>query len=89
MLANSVKIDRVMHRATPVVAASRRGADACGQQNAPGPGLQWDLVEAVAGVFPQADYTCGIESAWTAPVYQAPSAEVSTAEPGSSANTLA
>src|SRR5215470_9989396 len=40
-----------------------------------GPGLQRDLVEAVAGVFPQADYTCGIVSAWTAPVHQAPSAE--------------
>src|SRR5262249_1796213 len=52
-----------------------RRADACGQQNALGPGLQRDLVEAVARVFPQADHTCGIASAWTAPVYQAPSAE--------------
>src|SRR5580698_6838547 len=75
MLADSVEVDRVPHRATPVVAAPLRGADACGQQNALGPGLQRDLVEAVAGVFPQADYTRGIESAWTAPVYQAPGAE--------------
>lgn len=71
MLANSVEVDRVLHRATPVVAAPLRGADACGQQNALGPGLQRDLVEAVAGVFPQADYTCGIVSARTAPVYHA------------------
>ena len=66
-----------------------RGADACGQQNALGPGLQRDLAEAVAGVFPQADYMRGIESAGTAPVYQAQALRVSTAEPGSSANTLA
>src|SRR5215468_844073 len=75
MLANSVEIDRVLHRATPVVAVPLRGADACGQQNALGPGLQRDLIEAVPGVFPQADYTCGIVSARAAPVYQAPSAE--------------
>src|SRR6201999_77847 len=75
MLANSVEVDRVLHRATPVVAASGRGADARGQQNALGPGLQGDLAEAVAGVFPQADYPCGIVSARTAPVYHAPSAE--------------
>src|ERR1700740_3340372 len=75
MLANSVEVDRVRHGATPVVAAPMRGADACGQQNALGPGLQGDLAEAVAGVFPEADYMCGIESAWTAPVYQAPGAE--------------
>src|SRR4029077_15638882 len=75
MLANSVEVDRVPHRATPVVAAPLRGADACGQQNALGPRLQRDLVEAVAGVFPQADYMCGIASAWTAPVYHAPCAE--------------
>src|SRR5262249_61025413 len=75
MLANSVEVDRVLHRATPVVAAPLRGADACGQQNALGPGLQRDLVEAVAGVLPQADYTCGTVSAWTAPVHQAPGAE--------------
>src|SRR5262250_1020964 len=75
MLADSVEVDRVLHRATPVVAAPLRGADACGQQNALGPGLQRDLIEAVAGVFPQADYTCGIVSAGTAPVYQAPGAE--------------
>src|SRR5689334_24742916 len=75
MLANSVEVNCVQRRATPVVTAPLRGADACGQQNALGPGLQRDLVEALAGVFPQADYVCGIESAWTAPVYQAPSAE--------------
>src|SRR5215467_15212537 len=75
MLANGVEVDRVLHRATPVVAVPLRGADACGQQNALGPGLQRDLSEAGAGVFPQADYTCGIVSARTAPVYQAPSAE--------------
>src|SRR5580704_9902445 len=75
MLANSVEVDRVLHRATPVVAAPRRGAYACGQQNALGPGLQRDLVEAVAGVFPQADYACGIASAWTAPLDHAPGAE--------------
>src|SRR5215469_16142254 len=75
MLANSVEVDRVLHRATPVVAAPLRGTDACGQQNALGPGLQGDLVETVAGVFPQADYTRDIMPAWTAPVYQAPSAE--------------
>lgn len=75
MLANSVEVDRVLHRATPVVAAPLRGADACGQQNALSPGLKRDLVEAVAGVFPQADYMYGVESAWSAPVYQAPSAE--------------
>jgi hypothetical protein len=57
MLADGVEVDRVLRRATPVVAASRSGADAGGQQNALGPGLQRDLVEAVAGVFPQADYT--------------------------------
>jgi len=33
------------------------------------------LVEAVAGVLPQADDTCGIEPARTAAVHQAPSAE--------------
>src|SRR5262249_13105943 len=75
MLANSVEVDRVLHRATPVVAAPLRGADACGQQNALGPGLQRDLVEAVPWVFPQADYTCDIVSAWTASVNKAPSAE--------------
>src|SRR6201987_2369665 len=75
MLANSVEVDRVLHRATPVVAVPLGGADACGQQDALGPGLQRDLAEAVAGVFPQADYMCGIESARTAPVYQAPGAE--------------
>src|SRR5580693_6227418 len=75
MLANSVEVDRVLHRATPVVAVPLRGADACGQQDALGRGLQRDLAEAIAGVFPQADYVCGIKSAWTAPVYQAPSAE--------------
>src|SRR5215470_13842458 len=75
MLANSVEVDRVPHRATPVVAVPLRGADACSQQNALGPGLQRDLSEARAGVFPQADHTCGIVSARTAPVYQAPSAE--------------
>src|SRR5215472_17387942 len=75
MLANSVEVDRVLHRATPVVASPLRGADTCGQQNALGPGLQRDLIEAVAGVFPQTDYTCGIVSARTAPVYQAPCAE--------------
>src|SRR5215510_12127181 len=75
MLANSEEVDRVLHRATPVVAAPARGADACGQQNALGPGLQRDLIKAVPGVFPQADYTCGIVSARAAPVYQAPSAE--------------
>src|SRR5499427_1058124 len=75
MLANSVEVDRVPHRATPVVAVPLRGADACGQQNALSPGLQRDLIEAIDGVFPQADYTCGIVSARTAPVHQAPSAE--------------
>src|ERR1700745_1059296 len=75
MLANSVEVNCVRHRAAPVVAAPLRGADACGQQNALGPGLQGDLVEAVAGVFPQADYMCGIASARTAPVYTVPIAE--------------
>src|ERR1700722_2094223 len=75
MLAHRVEVDRVLYRATPVVAPPRRRADAGGQQNALGPGLQRDLVQAVAGVFPQADDTRGAESAWTAPVYQAPGAE--------------
>src|SRR5580700_3702303 len=75
MLADSVEVDRVLHRATSVVAAPLCRADACGQQNALGPGFQRDLAEAVAGVFPQADDMCGIESARTAPVYQAPGAE--------------
>src|SRR5215471_16100814 len=75
MLANSVEIHRVVDRAAPIVAVPLRRADACGQQNALGAGLQRYLVESVAGVFPQADYMCGIESAWTAAVYQPPSAE--------------
>src|SRR5580700_1401922 len=75
MLADSVEVNRVPHRATPVVAAPRRGADACGQQNALGAGLQRDLAEAVAGVFPQADDACRSVSAGTAPVYHAPGAE--------------
>src|SRR6187399_1301398 len=75
MLANSVEVDRVQHRATPVVAVPLRRADACGEQNALGPRVERDLAEAVAGVFPQADYMCGIVPARTAPVYQAPSAD--------------
>src|SRR5262249_22857378 len=75
MLADSVEVDCVLHWATPVVATPRCRADACSQQNALGPGLKRDLVEAVAGVFPQPDDARGIPAARTAPVYQPPWAE--------------
>src|SRR5215470_1838319 len=75
MLANGVEVDRVLDRATPVVAVPLRRADACGQQNALGPGLQRDLGATGAGNYPQPDATRGIVAARTAPVYQAPGAE--------------
>src|SRR5262249_55468055 len=75
MLPNSVEVDRIGQRPAPVVGVPLGGADTCGQQDALSPGLERDLAEAVARVFPQADHTCGIVSAWTAPVYQAPGAE--------------
>jgi hypothetical protein len=45
MLANSVEVDRVLRWATPVIAAPLRGADACCQQDALGPG--WGVADGV------------------------------------------